>query len=119
MLSRLEPIQPQPSKAPSTATDLPLSFNNPTFPLELKDSSGASKITSIDTAQERNASGPRLFANSPDASQPNPTKQPGDYAVSPSSQPPAGSRLLAFARTPAKAAPLGNPANSLQSLNGQ
>lgn len=84
------------------------------FPLDSRDATSAKLPQLAESSQDRNISVSRLFPSSPDA-QMNSNKQAGDRISSPSFQPPAGSRLLAFARAPPKA---GNPLPT-QPMNGE
>ena len=88
--------------------------------LTLKDGVSQSN-PKFDYLQDRNAPFPsKPFPNavSAEISQVNSAKQQGDFMAAQSFHPPAGSRLLAFARMQPKAVPNVNQATTLQTLNG-
>ena len=75
----------------------------------------------FDHLQDRNPpSALKPFSNavSAETSQANLAKQTGDFTAPQSFHPPAGSRLLAFARVQPKTVPNANQATTLQTLNG-
>lgn len=85
--------------------------------LALKDGSSQSN-PKFDHLQDRNPLKTFPNALSPEASQVHSLKQPGDFTAAQSFHPPAGSRLLAFARMQPKAVPNVNQATTLPTVNG-
>jgi hypothetical protein len=76
----------------------------------------------LDHLQDHNAPfAPKPFSNAVSTESPRPSsgKQTGDFTAAQSFHPPAGSRLLAFARVQPKAVAHVNQATTLQTLNGQ
>jgi hypothetical protein len=107
----------------STVGPSPVPSGSPSAVHSLAQKDGVSQSNpKFDHLQDRNALfSLKTFPNpvSTEVSQVNSAKQPGDFTAAQSFHPPAGSRLLAFARMQPKAVPNVNQATALQTLNGR
>src|SRR5258708_1629880 len=96
LVSKIDHSQFRTSKDPSSSTDSSSLTLDPKEPLSL-----TKVLPTPDLSPDRNSANVFTSFAAPETSQLNPAKQAAESSAAPSFQPPAGSRLLAFAKTPA------------------
>jgi len=103
LVSKIDHSQFRTSKDPSSSTDSSSLTLDPKEPLSL-----TKVLPTPDLSPNRNSANVFTSFAAPETSQLNPAKQAAESSAASSFQPPAGSRLLAFAKTPANLSSVDN-----------